>query len=114
MIDITDRDFDKEILECKLPIFVCFTTRCCHSCHPICLFADRLPKEYDGSVKFGRLDTEKSAEIAKRYLVTAVPTILLFQKFQEIKRLFGFKDEWSLRHLLNDVIDENESLIREP
>jgi thioredoxin 1 len=114
MIDITDRDFNKEVLECKIPVFACFTTQWCHSCYPTCLFADQLAREYVGSVKFVRLDTEKSPQIAKRYHVIAVPTIVLFRKSQEIKRLLGFQDKWSLRPLLNGVTDENESLIREP
>ena len=113
MIDITDQDFNKEVLECKLLVFACFTTRWCHSCYPTCFCADELAREYDGRVKFIRLDTEKSVEIAERYHVTAVPTILLFWKSQEIKRLLGFQEKWSLRPLFDGVIDENESPIRE-
>jgi thioredoxin 1 len=114
MIEITERDFDKEVLECELPVFACFTTQWCHNCYPTCLSAAQLVKEYDGHVKFVRLDTEKSPSIAKKYHVTAVPTILIFQNAQEVKRLLGFQDKWSLRHLLNGVTDENGSLIREP
>ena len=110
MKEITERDFDKEVLECELPVFACFTTGWCHSCYPTCLFADELFKEYDGSVKFVRLDTEKSPEIAERNHVIAVPTILIFQESQEVKRLLGFQDKWSLRPLLNSVINESDRL----
>jgi len=41
MKEITERDFDKEVLECELPVFACFTTEWCHSCYPTCLFADQ-------------------------------------------------------------------------
>ena len=108
MIDITDRDFDKEVLECELPVFACFTTEWCHSCYPTCLFADQLVKEYDGSVKFVRLDTEKSPEIAERYHVIAVPTILLFCESQEVKRLLGFQDRAMLRQMLSSLTGEDE------
>jgi len=108
--EITGRDFDKEVLECEFPVFACFTTHWCASCYPTCLFAEELVKEYDGRVKFIRLDTEKSPQIATRYRVTAVPTILLFQESQEVKRLLGFQDKWSLRRLLNSVIDESNRL----
>jgi len=103
MIEITERDFDKEVLECKLPVFACFTTKWCHSCYPTCLFADELVKEYDGSVKFVRLDTEKSPEITERYHVIVVPTILLFKDSQPVKKLLGFQDRSSLGSLLNSV-----------
>ena len=109
MIEITERNFDKEVLECELPVFACFTTEWCHSCYPTCLFADQLVKEYDGRLKFVRLDTEKNPEIAERYHVIAVPTILLFQESQEVKRLLGFQDRSSLRSLLNNVTDGSET-----
>ena len=105
-MDIIDRDFDKEVLECDVPVFTCFTTEWCQSCYATCLFADQLVKEYDGRVKFVRLDTEKSLEIAERYQVIAVPTILLFHNSQPVKRLLGFQDRRSLRSLLNGAIAE--------
>jgi thioredoxin 1 len=108
MIDITDWDFDREVLECELPVFACFTSGWCHTCFPTCLFADELTEEYNRRVKFTRVDIEKSPEIAGRYHVIAVPTILIFQDSQEVNRLIGFQDKWSLRHLLNSVITEEE------
>ncbi len=104
MIEITERDFDREVLECELPVFACFTTRWCHSCYPTCLFADELVKEHDGSVKFVRLDTEKSPEITERYHIIAVPTILLFKGSQPVEKLLGFQNHKSLKRLLGDAM----------
>ena len=108
MMEIIDRDFDSEVLECELPVFACFTTKWCHSCYPTCLFAEELAKNYDGRVKFVKEDIEKSPEIAERYHVIAVPTILLFQDSQLIRRLVGFQERSSLRALLNSATAENE------
>jgi thioredoxin 1 len=104
MIEITEQNFDKEVLECELPVFACFITEWCHSCYPTCLFANQLVKEYDGRVKFVRLDTEKSPGIAKRYHVIAVPTILIFQNAQEVNRFLGFQDRGSLIPLLDSMV----------
>jgi len=104
MIEVTERDFDKEVLECELPVFACFTTKWCHSCYPTCLFADQLVREYDGRAQFVRLDTEGSPKIAERYRITVVPTILLFKDSQPVEKLLGFQDHMSLKRLLGDVI----------
>jgi len=58
MIDITNRDFNKEVLESKLPVVACFTTRWCHDCFPTCLVADELVNRYEGKIKFVRIDRE--------------------------------------------------------
>ena len=46
MIEIIDRDFDSEVLECDLPVFTCLTTKWCHSCYPTCLFTEELARDY--------------------------------------------------------------------
>ena len=109
MIDITGRDFNKEVMECELPVVACFTTKWCHSCYPTCLFTEELAKDYDGRVKFVKVDVEESSEIAKRYHIIPVPTILLFQDSQPVKKLAGFQERKSLRALLNGATAENET-----
>lgn len=110
MTEITERDFKKEVLKCKLPVFTCFTTKWCHSCYPTCLFADELLNEYDDRVKYVRVDIEESPEVAQRYNVVAVPTILIFKDSQPVKKLLGFQERRSLRALLNSVTNESDRL----
>ena len=110
MKEITDRDFDREVMKCELPVFACFVTRWCHSCYPTCLFADELAEKYNGRVKFVRIDIEKNPEAPARYHVVAVPTILLFRDSQLVKKLLGFQDLKSLEHLLDSVIAQDQTL----
>jgi thioredoxin 1 len=109
MKEIAGQDFDKEVLDCKLPVFACFTARWCHTCYPTCLFADQLVEKYDGRVKFVRVDIEESPEIAERYHIIPIPTVLLFQDSQPVKKLVGFQDISSLKAMLNSVIGENDT-----
>ena len=108
MMDISDRGSGKEELECDLPVFACFTARWCHTCFPTCLFADDLLNEYDDIVKYVKVDIEGSPEVAQRYNIVAVPTILIFKDSQPVKRSLGFQDRRSLRALLKSVPTENE------
>jgi thioredoxin 1 len=109
MMYVTDQDFDKEVLDCRLSVFTCFTAQWCHTCYPTCLFADQLVETYGGRVKFVRVDIEESSEIAERYHIIPVPTILLFQDSQLVKKLVGFQDLGSLKSMLNSVIGENDT-----
>jgi len=108
MKEISDCDFDREVLVSELPVFACFTNEQCHSCYPTCLFAGQLVSENEGKFKFVRLDIEKKPEIAERYNVIAVPTILIFQKTRPVKKLIGFHDRKSLRALVDSVINETD------
>ena len=113
MMEITEGDFQDKVLECKLPVFTCFTAKWCHSCYPTCLFADDLLSEYDDRVKYVKLDIEESPEVAQRYNVVAVPTILIFKDSQPVKKLLGFQDRRSLRALLDSVASEGDRLFSE-
>jgi thioredoxin 1 len=109
MKEIVDQDFDQEVLDCKLPVFACFTARWCHTCYPTCLFADQLVETYAGRVKFVKVDIQKSSKVAERYHIIPVPTVLIFQDSQPVKKLVGFKDISSLKAMLNSVIGENNT-----
>ena len=111
MIEVTDLDFDSEVLGCELPVFACFTARWCHTCFPTCLVADQLIKDYDGRIKFVmiNIDSEKNKAMIDTYNIIVVPTILLFQNAQPVKKLVGFQDRSSLRKLLNSVAEANET-----
>ena len=108
MKELTDRDFDKEVLECELPVFACFITRWCHTCYPTCLLADQLVEKYDGRMKFVKVDIEKNPEISTRYQVVVVPTILLFQDSKLVKKALGFQERASLRQMLSSLTGEKE------
>lgn len=93
---IVNRDFDRAVL-------VCFVTQWCHSCYPTCLLANKLAEEYDGRVKFVKVDIEKSPEVAASYHIIVVPTTILFHDSQVVKKLIGFQDRIVLMSLLDSV-----------
>ena len=104
--EINDQNFEKEVLKCELSVLVCFTTKWCQSCYPTCLVADELSGEYNGRVKFVKVDIEESLKIAEKHHVISVPTILIFKESQVVKKLISFQDRISLKSTLNSVIAE--------
>jgi thioredoxin 1 len=106
MREITNHDFEKEVLKCKFPVFTCFTAEWCRSCYPTCLLADELAERYGDRVKFVRVDIEKSPEVSAKYRVIVLPTILIFRNSQPVKKLVGFQDRKSLKRWLDSVIIE--------
>jgi thioredoxin 1 len=110
MKEITDRDFKREVLECQIPVFTCFTTKWCHSCYPTCLFGDEMANKYEGRVKFVKVDVETIPHVSAGYRIIAVPTILIFKDAQPVKTLLGIQDRRSLKALLNSVTNESDKL----
>jgi thioredoxin 1 len=101
---VTKQNFDEEVLNSDIPVFVCFTTSWCHACFPTCFVADDLVNRYEGRIKFVRMDKEKVPEISDEYHITVVPSIILFQDSQMIKKLLGYQEERALRDLLDALL----------
>ena len=101
LIEVTEQNFDEEALNSDLPVFACFTTSWCGHCFPTCLVADGLVNQYEGRIKFVRIDKEKVPEISDEYHITVVPSIIIFQDSRMIKKLLGYHKEEALRDLLD-------------
>ncbi len=102
--EVTGQDFDREVLESKLPVFACFTTLQCGSCFALCLVVEDLAREYEGRIKFVKVDIEKEPELAARFHILPLPAVLLFRRAEPVKKLLGFHYKGPLRNLLDELV----------
>jgi len=103
MKEIEEKDFEREVLQCNLPVVTCFTTEWCGSCYPTCLIADELSKRYAGKVKFVRINADRSSEVSARYHIMVMPTIIAFRDSQPMEKRIGFQDRNSWKRLLFNI-----------
>jgi len=104
LTEVTEQNFDEEVLNSDLPVFACFTTSWCRACFPTCFVADELANRYEGRIKFVRIDKEKVPEISEEYHITVVPSIIFFQDSQMIKKLLGYQEGRALRDMLDALL----------
>ena len=108
IIAVTGRDFEDEVVKSALPVFACFMTSQCGACFALCLVTEYLAEEYEGRIKFVRIDAQEEPELAARYNILPLPAVLLFQHGEPVKKLGGFQSKAYLRNSLDALIAENE------
>jgi len=108
--DIAGQDFDEDVINSDIPVFACFIASQCGSCFALCLLLEDLAKQYEGRVKFVKIDVEKEPELAARYNIIPLPAMLLFQDSEPVNKLLGFQYKGSLRDLLNSVLVGSEQI----
>jgi thioredoxin 1 len=94
MSDIAQLDeaaFDVEVLKSTLPVVVDFTAVWCGPCKMLEPVVIQLSKEWNGKVKFVRLDVDDNSSLAMRYGVMGVPTLILFINGNPVQRLSGYQ-----------------------
>lgn len=94
--EFTDANFEAEALKASTPVLVDFWAEWCMPCRALAPTIDDLAKTYQGKVKVGKVDTDKHQKTAMTYQITAIPTVILLQNGQVVKKWVGNvkKDEF--------------------
>lgn len=92
----TSENFDAEVLNSDKPVVVDFFATWCGPCKMMAPVVDALAADFDGRVKVGKLDVDESEDIAARYGVMTIPTIILFKNGEVVKKTVGVQSKASL------------------
>lgn len=89
LIEGTSSTWDKEVLESKKLVMVDFWAVWCGPCRVIAPTVEELAKEYEGKLKVVKLNTDEHPEIASRYKIMGIPTIIFFKNGEKLDQVVG-------------------------
>jgi len=102
MIDLNDKNFEENVLKSTLPVLVDFWAEWCGPCQMVEPIIDKLAEEYQGKVKVGKLNVDKNPQIAAKYMVMSIPTVILFKEGKEVGRKVGFEGKKAYVKLISN------------
>jgi len=79
VIHLDNGAFDTEVLKSTVPVLVDFYADWCGPCHAIAPTIEALSNEFEGRVKFVKVDVDSNQDVASRYEIMSIPTIMLFE-----------------------------------
>lgn len=103
VMHVSAQDFEKEVLKSEKPVIVDFWASWCSPCLMLAPVFEQLSSELT-SMKFVKLDTEVDPELAAKYNVMSIPTLIVFQRGKEVERLVGYMTKASLKEKLKGVV----------
>lgn len=86
---INDANFKKEVMEEKLPVLADFYADWCSPCKMIAPMIEELGKEYKGKLKVVKIDVEKAPNVAAKFGIMSIPTIILFKNGKVVNQIVG-------------------------
>ena len=79
MKEVSDNNFDQQVLASPLPVLVDFSAQWCGPCKMLTPVLETLSEEYDGRCAVVKVDVDASPETARKYAIRAVPMLMLFK-----------------------------------
>ncbi len=101
--EFTESNFEQEVLQSDQPVLVDFWAEWCMPCRMLAPTIDKLATDYAGKVKVGKVDTDAAREIAMKYRIESIPTVILFQNGQPTQKFVGLRNERDFRQALDTV-----------
>jgi thioredoxin 1 len=103
MIELTDQNFEQEVLRSQEPVLVDFWAEWCAPCRMLTPVIEKISVDYAGKVKVGKVDTDSNREISLKYRISAIPTVILFKGGEVVHTFVGLRPDKDFRGALDGL-----------
>ena len=103
-VTVTDDTFEDEVIKADTPILVDFWADWCAPCKMIAPIVEQLANEYDGSVRFAKLDVDANPKTPMTYGIRGIPTLLIFDDGKPVDQIVGALPKSVLKKRIDEAI----------
>ena len=104
IVELTSATWDNEVLQTSGLVMVDFWAVWCGPCRMIAPSIEELAKEYIGKVKVGKLNTDENSEIASKYKIMGIPTVMFFKDGQKVDQIVGAVPKPQLKAKIDSLL----------
>ena len=103
-LQLNSENFEQEVLKSDLPVIIDFWAEWCGPCRMLTPTIEALATEYQGKVKVCKLNVDEANDIAAKYQVMSIPTIIVFNKGKIVKQIVGVVPKEKLEEAVKPYI----------
>ena len=104
VVEINDIDFDKEVIESEVPVLVDFWAPWCGPCKALAPTLDEISKDNEGKIKIVKINVDDNKEIAVKFGIQSIPTMLIFIKGELKEQIVGSLPKNQIEKTIMDLI----------
>lgn len=102
--DVTDQNFEQEVLRSEQPVLVDFWAAWCQPCRMLAPTVAQVAQQYEGKAKVVKLDVDNSSEVAQRYGIKGIPTLIVFKGGSEAERVVGATSKENIARMIDRAL----------
>ncbi|MBQ8525635.1 MAG: thioredoxin [Clostridia bacterium] len=99
-ITITKENFDSEVIASDIPVAVDFWATWCGPCKMLAPILAEVAEENEGKIKVGKVNVDEQQELAARFGIMSIPTVMVFEKGEAVKTAVGYMPKEKLEEML--------------
>ena len=103
-VHLSSSNFDNEVLQTDIPVLVDFWAEWCAPCHMVAPAVEEIAKEYEGKLKVCKLNVDEAGDIAGKFGVMSIPTLIVFKAGQKVEQVVGVVPKGQLQELINKTL----------
>ena len=103
-VTVTDKSFDQDVLKSDKPVLVDFWATWCGPCKMVAPVLEEIASEHADKLTVAKLDIDANPDIARKYQIMSVPTMMLFQGGEPVKQIVGAKPKAAMLAELSQVL----------
>ena len=100
-VEVTDNNFDTEVLKASVPVLVDFWAEWCGPCKAIAPTIDAVARDYQGRAKITKLNVDQNIATSSRYNIKGIPTLLLFKNGMVKEQIVGSTSKESISKIID-------------
>ena len=108
-IEITDQNFETEVLESDTPILVDFWAEWCGPCRALAPTIEELSSDYEGRLKVAKLNVDENPVSASSFGIRSIPTLIIFENGVEKDRILGALPKRNIEEAINSTLQHRLS-----
>ncbi|MBQ7257175.1 MAG: thioredoxin [Abditibacteriota bacterium] len=101
---VTSETFEEEVIKSSLPVLVDFNATWCGPCKMLGPTIEKVSGEYEGKAKVVALDIDENGDVAAKYGVMSIPTLIVFKGGEEVNRSVGLIPEPKVKALIDEAL----------
>ena len=102
--EFTDSNFEAEVVQSGTPVLVDFWAEWCGPCKMIGPVVEEIAGDYAGKVKVGKMDVDRNNQVAMRYGIRSIPTLLVFNNGEVVDQVIGNVGKESIESMLDKAL----------
>jgi thioredoxin 1 len=103
--EVTSATWDSEVIKAQGLVMVDFWAPWCGPCRIVAPLVQELAKEYAGRVKFLKLNTDESSDIASTYKIMGIPTLMFLKDGRKVEQIVGAVPKQQLKTLIESLLN---------